>query len=496
MNQSSNKTKRSFGTEAIKTTVSIVVLALGGGIFALLISMRQPPPDQDSDALVPLVKTYEAQPYTDTIDMLISGTVVPANEIKMTAEVNGRVLTKYPECEAGNYVTAGTKLIELDQEDLKLQLKSNEADLKQSQKMVAETEEDIKGATRNIELAQQELALLRSEHERNLRLRAQGAASDAEIDQSARALNGSQSQLSTRENALNSAKARLERMKAAIEVSEAKINQTKLACTKTTITAPTNGVIVQEMIQEGETAMTGTHLLTFEDTETVEVLCTLTARDLAWIRENNRQKTTGMKPAERISSIYRIPKTKVSVYDSRHPDVKWAGTLERVAGIGRDDKTKTIPVRIVIAKPIIETPEGPRALVRNMYVKCQIKVEIDEPDPKKQPLAFPATGLRPGNFVWLVEPNKTLKRKKVELLDQTRNDQGDLMAVIRGGQNTVHNGEKVVISPLSQATDGATVRLLEDEELSDDESGPKKVQSDSKASTDKETAQSKSPKIP
>ena len=233
----SRGSKQRIATEIIKTTVSVVVLGLGIGLLIYLYSLRQPPADKESDALVPLVSTFDAKPFDGSIDLLISGTVVPAYEIKVSSEVNGRILTKYPECEAGNYVTKGTKLLEIDPEDLELTLKSNEADLKQAKKMVAETQADIDGTKRNIELAKDELELLREDYERNLSLQQQGAASKAEVDQSERSVLTAETQLTTRTNTLISAEARLERMNAAIEVSESRINQTKLALTKTTITA-------------------------------------------------------------------------------------------------------------------------------------------------------------------------------------------------------------------------------------------------------------------
>lgn len=460
----SRRTQGSIATEVIKTTVSIVVLGLGIGLLIYLYSLRETAEDKQSDALVPVVSTFDAKPFDGKIDLLISGTVVPAYEIKVSSEVNGRIKKKYPACEAGNYVTQGTPLLEIDPQELKLTLKSNKADLKQAEKMAVETKSEIKGSEENIALLEKEYELLSGEYERTLNLYEQGAASRAEKEQAERAALATQTQLTARRNTLASSKARLERMNAAIDVSNARIEQTDLAIEKTTIKAPTDGVIVQEMIQEGEMASAGMHLLTFENTEKIEVLCTLTARDLAWIRDNKRVDLSAMTPEERMSAIYRIPKTKVFVYDSNAPEIEWVGSLERVDGIGRDDKTKTIPVRIVIDKPVIETPEGPKALVRNMYMKCRIEVEIDEPDPNLQPLEFPATGLRPGNFVWIATPSKTLARKKVSVLDQVRDAATDeLMAVIRGSQDGVQPGDMVITSPLSQGTIGAEVRLVEEE---------------------------------
>ena len=250
-------------------------------------------------------------------------------------------------------------------------------------------------------------------------------------------------------------------------------DQTQSDHDKTTIVAPATGVIVQEMVQEGDYVRTGDQLVTFEATDNVEVLCTLTSKDLAWIRENKPVDTTGMSSEEVISSVYRIPKTDVVVYESDRPDVIWKGVLDRVDGIGRDNRTKTIPVRIVIDEPIIETDRGPRALVRNMYVKCRIEVPIEETDDAKKPLVFPAVALRPGNYVW-ISNNRQLERKKVFVLDQVRDPETDeLMAVIRGEKDSVTTGDQIIISPLGQPTVGAEVRLDSDPvEIAEPEKDP------------------------
>ena len=77
---------------------------------------------------------------------------------------------------------------------------------------------------------------------------------------------------------------------------------------RTTIVAPDDGVIVQEMVQEGDYVLKGTQIVTFEDTKQAEVLCNLTPADLKWIRANAPRESELIENDPR--AVYRIPKPK------------------------------------------------------------------------------------------------------------------------------------------------------------------------------------------
>ena len=96
-----------------------------------------------------------------------------------------------------------------------------------------------------------------------------------------------------------------------------------------------------------------------------------------------------------------------------------------------------------------------------MYVKCRIEVAVTRP-PGQELIALPAAALRPGNYVWAVtdvDSDKEfgkLTKRKVKVLDQTRDESSDeLMVVVAYEKTGLQVGDSVVVSPLSQATEGA-----------------------------------------
>lgn len=456
--------KKSLVREIFVNLISLtIVLAAVGGVVAAYL-MQTPPPNRPPDSLIPLVKTAATEIYQGPLFLTLSGTVVPHREIKIAAEVGGIVLEKSPECRAGNYVRSGTRLLTIDKQNYELEYKTIEAELSQSTTMIGEVEEEIRGLNRMIELGREELALIRKEVDRNTKLT--NVVSRTEADQAERNLLTAQSQLSTRENNLNTATARLERMKAASELVARRLERAKLNLARTEIFAPSDGVVVTENVQQGDLVAVGSPLIVFEDTQRAEVAANLTATDLAWIRQNLTAGVPGKTTDEaNLEIAYQLPKTDVKVFDPSEPDVVWSGFLSRFDGIGRNELTKTIPIRITIDNPVIESPTGPRPVVRGMYVKCRLEVSAEERSNQGKLLSLPKRAIKPGGTVWGVQDLK-LFRRKVQIVHEFErvNTAGETekMAIVRLIDDGLKPGDRVVVSPLSQPAEGTVVELLND----------------------------------
>ena len=232
-------------SEFSKYLISAVIVLGGVALVWGLSLLKKEPADQPATALIPMVSTVEVSSYSGELDMVVSGTVVPYREVTVAAEVAGNVLKKYPEFEAGNFVKKGTKLLEIDPENYQLLLKTNQAEVKQAQKILEETEKEIGGAKQNLKLAQTDYELQDREYRRNARLK--GVLSDSEIDVAKRNLLNAQTQLQGRKNTLGLLEARLERMKASLDLSKSTLARTELDIAKSTIYAPDDGVIVREL---------------------------------------------------------------------------------------------------------------------------------------------------------------------------------------------------------------------------------------------------------
>lgn len=464
---------RSWLGEIAKYITSILILGFGVFVMMTLYGFKKPPQEQVSKELVPMVQTMKAVPFSGQLDKTISGTVVPFREIKVAAEVSGNVVSKSDVFEAGNFVKKGTKLIVIDPTDYQLQLETGLAEVDQTEKMLQETREEIAGAKRNVANAENEFQLAQSDHQRNLRIR--NALSSAELDQSKRALLAAQTVLTTRKNSLEMMNAKLDRMGSTLALAKSQLSRTQLNLKRTVIVAPDDGVIVREMVQEGDYVRAGDPLVTFEDTSRSEVLCNLTPTDLDWIRNNSpANKDFENEGTSSAYSPYYLPKTSVSVFETSDKKVIWNGVLERFDGIGRDELTRTIPVRITIKEPIVNTDQGQRALVRGMFVKCKIEVQTSTDNAEHSFLSFPAVALRPGNYVWVVD-DKKLRRVDVSVVDfgeQLIDDVMTKIVVVAVKPDSLKFGDEIVTTPIPQPLEGKEV-ILESESENEEEVEPK-----------------------
>jgi multidrug efflux pump subunit AcrA (membrane-fusion protein) len=146
-------------TEAIKYVCSLVIIALAVGLYFLLGSFAEKPATKDSNALIPQVSTETVTPYFGALDLVIPGSVKPHREIKVSAEVVGKIVTKHPEFQAGNFVLAGTPLAEIDAQDYQADLNTLAADVEQARKRIIENQRQIEGEKRNLELAKQDFEI-------------------------------------------------------------------------------------------------------------------------------------------------------------------------------------------------------------------------------------------------------------------------------------------------------------------------------------------------
>jgi hypothetical protein len=111
-------------------------------------------------------------------------------------------------------------------------------------------------------------------------------------------------------------------------------------------------------------------------------------------------------------AAYQIPRADVTVtYELGGRRYHWRGRLDRFEGIGVDERTRTVPCRVVVPSPREVTIEdangalsndvGPRALVRGMFVRLRIHAE-----PDAELVRIPEQAIRPGGKVFVVRDIK------------------------------------------------------------------------------------------
>ena len=444
-------------SEAVRMIAPLLILAVGVVGFMALKGRRELPvrPAQQKNA--PLVDTVEVAAYTDALTIEVDGHVVPYLEAALSAEVAGRVIKKEDRCRAGKFVRRGELLLEIDPADYVLEKKRLTEEREQAESTLKELDVEIADTESLIELANDDVKLRQKDLDRQEKLLSSRASTPATVDQAKSSVLQARNNLLSFRKQLHLLTAKKPRVKSALELIDVRLEQADLDLDRTKVTSPIDGMVVVESVEESSYVQKGSALVTIEDTSAVEVRCHLRMDELCWIwSQTAGEVALDSAGADRLE--YQIPQTPVTVvYRLAGQDYTWEGVLWRYDGIGLDERTRTVPCRVLVRAPRevrlrtaggrAEPPTGPPALVRGMFVNLKIHAK-----PKANLLRLPEVGVQPGNKVWRVRANR-LQTVDVHVVDIV-----DDAAVVQAPHDVLSAGDKVVVSPLAEVTDGMAVR--------------------------------------
>ena len=329
----------------------LALLILGAGIFTAIrfIQTRPQPPQR---ALVPIAPLVEVMPVTanaEPVVIRVLGTVVPARQTHLRAEVAGVVREVAPGFLPGGTVAGASTLLRLDPEDFRLAVAARQAEL------------DSAKAAFELELGYQEVA----QHEWGLLRKTGKGIENADL-------------------ALR--KPQLAQAQAKVSQAETALDQAKLDLKRATITAPFTALVLDKDVEIGTRVSITDTLATLVDAREYWVEASIPVDQLAWIalpakerggaRAKIRSQASG---AERDGQVLRL-----------------RGDLEEQGRLAR----------LIVALPNpLETKPAP--ILLGEYVRLEIEGRRLE-----NVIRLPRAALRENDVVWTVH-NATLHIRPV-----------------------------------------------------------------------------------
>ncbi len=377
--------------------LALLILGVGLAAYGGLMAMRSDPQRKTAIVRPPLVETTVMEAAGATFQIHVDGTVVPKREITLAAEVAGRVVMRSQGLRAGNFVTQGALLLEIDDRSYKLEAKRLEEEHKQVQFDLDQIDVEEQNIEALKDIAQKELDLATREWERIKPLVKNRQASESTGDEAHRQVVKAQNALRTLLNMVRLVPTRRYRLQAQLQLTQARWEQAKLDLEKTKITSPISGVISYESVEENDFVQRGSVLLKIADTSVMEVKCYLRVDDLYWLWASSEEAPPSIE--ESGKPYYEVPRAPATVtYTIGGKNFDWSGFLARYEGIGVDSTTRTVPCRVEVPRPRRERlGDGPPALLTGMFVTVSLEVK-----PRTPLLEIPSQALRPGNQVWSV----------------------------------------------------------------------------------------------
>jgi len=377
----------------IRFVATVTILLAGIGGFITLEASR-PEPEKKEEAIRPL-SVYVEQAKQSNVSLTVStqGEVRARTEVDLVAQVAGRVVSISSEFTEGGIVSSGATLISIENTDYKLALSQAEA-------VVAEAEVEVQEAMAKADVARKQL--------RNAKKASPLALKKPQVAQ---------------------AKARLEAARASFSIA-------KLNLSRTEISLPFDGRIMEKSVDIGQYVSPGTPMGRAFSTNVVEVRIPLDDDELASLDLPIGYISDGSHPL--------IVKLSAMVAGKMQ---HWQGELVRLdAAI--DSQTRTLFGQIEVKSPYEDNvSQNNMPLAVGLYVQAKIKGrKIDNAT------VIPRDALRAGNNVFVINSDDRLDIRKVQVIHSTVSE-----AIIASG---VIPDEQVIISSIRNPIPGMRISAL------------------------------------
>ncbi|UYG02766.1 efflux RND transporter periplasmic adaptor subunit [Halomonas sp. LR3S48] len=337
-----------------------------------------------------LVDTVQAQRQAAAPELYGFGRVVAEREARLASRVAGELIEFTPMALPGRVVEAGAPLARLDDADLRLGLRDAEATLAQ---------------------AEAALAMERGEQQR----------AETEYRSFGRELTAERRALVLREPQLRQAEAEVERARAARD-------RARLELERATITAPWRGMVQARLLGAGSMVANGTEILHLVDVARFWVRVSLPGEALDWLKVADDEG-----PGSAVSLSTRTWPGG----EARHGEV--IAMLPALEEQG-------LQAQLLVA---VDDPLGLGNGAPALRLGDVVRLDFDTRS-REGVFLLPATALRPGDMLWVLDDDDRLRRRTVEVVHR-----GDTRVLVGAG---LEDGERVVISQLGQPREGMRLR--------------------------------------
>ncbi len=390
--------------------------------LAVLAGMSGKPPEKkQSMKPAPMVEVKQVQPENMTFIVDLQGTVRPKRSTQLLSEVNGQIIEVADNFNAGGFFSKGDMLLQIDPSDYKVAVQQAQAQLLQAQAAL----EEEKARAR---VAEEEWAMFK--------------------DGDAPALGLRKPQLASALSAVESAEANLAMAERNLE--------------RTTIRAPFDAILRSKQADLGQFVGSGSQIAMLFSTNTAEVRLPLSDLDTTYLE----MPSEGKQPKVYLQSMVNGISTD------------WQGRLVRTEGV-LDENSRVVYGVVEINDPYNlqgNTHDAPLRFGR--FVDAKI-----EGQSVSNVMSVPSYAINQNSSVWVVDDERVLKQRKVQVIRTQSND-----SIISSG---LERGDKVVLTQLANPLPGTPVRLEGDQLPSQMESTAQKQQEngESKQSAESESSE-------
>ncbi|MBU0675441.1 MAG: efflux RND transporter periplasmic adaptor subunit [Proteobacteria bacterium] len=383
----------------VKIILPLLILAVAVAGTRAMIKSRKPPVKEVRIDRGALVETMTARQEKHRIEVVVTGTVQPSQEITVTPQVSGLTTTLSLNLKAGGFFKQGEELFAIEGVDYELALERARAAL-------AKQEFEMESMESKARVARAEWD----------RMKDKGGVPP--------------SGLVLYEPQLKEARANLASAQAALRQAQIDLDRIR-------VTAPFNCVIRSENLDQGQYVRAGTGVAVITGTDQAEVLVAIDRTDLQWLTLGQEQ--------DRLSPATVTLRSGTGAY-------RWSALVDRVLP-EVDPRGRMVRLALTVDDPFMRNThraEGQPDLALGSFVEVAIQGrELDGV------FALPRGALRDNDTIWIMDGEKTLRIRSVHVVrvDAQRIyiDQG------------LVDGDTVILTTITGAAPGTKLRQAGEE---------------------------------
>lgn len=233
-----------------------------------------------------------------------SGKIFPEMEVNISSDVSGEIVELY--VAEGDSVRAGQLLCKVDPDTYKSMVERTEASLNSTKANLANSRSGVARSQAGLVQAKAQLEQILSQvnnqltiHNRNKELHQSGVISNQDLENSQAALDQIQANKRSAEASVKTAEANVESANQSVNASEfqvksaeASLKEMKTNLRRTTIYAPTSGIISKLDVEKGERVvgtaqMSGTEIMRIANLNSMEVQVDVSENDVLRVQVND-----------------------------------------------------------------------------------------------------------------------------------------------------------------------------------------------------------------
>lgn len=264
---------------ARKIIIGIVLLLLLGVVGAMVFGGRKESGTK--------VFTSEAKERTIQEIVSASGKIFPQTEVKISSDVSGEIVELY--VEEGDSVRAGQLLAKIDADAYQSQVAQGVAGVNSSKAQLANSRAQINSLQAQETQIMAQLENAREIYNRNKTLAADGVVSQADLEASTASLRGLEANLAAAKSNIEGAKESARAAQFGVESAQANLDVLRTSLRRTTIYAPSNGVVSLLNVEQGERVvgtiqMAGTEMMRIANLNKMEVRVEVSENDVPSVK--------------------------------------------------------------------------------------------------------------------------------------------------------------------------------------------------------------------